>query len=120
MNKFYGPVGYSITSEKLVEDLDTGEMIHTSVWETKIVERQYSGDVINNRVKRGSANSVNSDINISKSISIVADPFAYQNFMNMAYVEWQGIKWEITNIEPQYPRLIIDIGGIYNVNEKET
>jgi hypothetical protein len=32
----------------------------------------------------------------------------------MRYVEFMGTKWKITNIEVQYPRLTLSIGGEYN------
>jgi hypothetical protein len=32
----------------------------------------------------------------------------------MLYVEFMGTKWKITNVEVQYPRLILSVGGVYN------
>jgi hypothetical protein len=32
----------------------------------------------------------------------------------MRYVTYMGLKWRITNIDPQYPRLILTIGGVWN------
>lgn len=32
----------------------------------------------------------------------------------MRYIEFMGAKWKITNIEVQYPRLILTVGGVYN------
>ena len=57
---------------------------------------------------------LNDDVNISNEISIVADPFAYQNFHAMRYVEFMGAKWKISSVEVQYPRLILTVGGVYN------
>ena len=47
-------------------------------------------------------------------ISIIADPFAIQNCSYMAYVEVMGTRWKISDIEVQYPRLILTVGGVYN------
>ena len=60
------------------------------------------------------ANVINDDININNSISIVADPYAYENFHNMRYAILEGVKWKITNVEINRPRLILTIGGVYN------
>ena len=60
------------------------------------------------------SDKVNDDINISNEISIIADPFAYQNFHAMRYVEFMGAKWKISSVEVQYPRLILTVGGVYN------
>lgn len=104
MAKFYGPVGYAETVE-----------IRPGVWDDQITERIYSGDVIRNTSRWStSSDSTNDDLNISNQISIVADPFAYQKFHLMKYVEYMGTRWKITSVEVKYPRLILTIGGIYN------
>ena len=82
--------------------------------EEQIIEREYRGDLIRNTRRMQTAESLNDDINISNEISIVADPYANQNFHSMRYVEFMGAKWKISNVDVQYPRLILSIGGIYN------
>ena len=58
--------------------------------------------------------SINDNLNISNEFSIIADPFAYENFQNMRYIVFMGAKWKITSVEVQYPRLILTVGGVYN------
>ena len=58
--------------------------------------------------------SLNDNLNISNEFSIIADPFAYENFQNMRYIVFMGAKWKITSVEVQYPRLILTVGGVYN------
>lgn len=103
MAKFYGNVGYIKTVE-----------IEPGVWEEQTIAQPYYGDITRNISKYQSSGGVNDDINVSNSISIVADPFANENFQHMRYVEFMGAKWKITNVEVQYPRLILTIGGVYN------
>jgi hypothetical protein len=57
---------------------------------------------------------LNDNITVSNSISIIADPFANQNFHAMRYVNWMGANWKVTNVDVQRPRLILTIGGVYN------
>lgn len=103
MAKFYGAIGFANTVE-------TRPGIH----EEQITEHNYYGDLVKNvRRLQGSA-QVNDDIDVANQISIVADPFAYSNFHSMRYVEFMGAKWKISNIDVQYPRLILTIGGLYN------
>ena len=104
MAKFFGKIGYG---PMLIETVP-------GVWEQQIVEREYFGDLIRNTRRLQSTDQVNDDINISNEISIVADPFAYENFHSMRYVEFMGAKWKVTNIEVQYPRLILSVGGVWN------
>lgn len=103
MGKFYGAIGYASNVE-----------ISPGVWDDVITVRNYSGDVIRNTRQYQSSDTINDNLNISNEISIVADPFAYENFHSMKYVEFMGAKWKISNVEVQYPRLILTIGGVYN------
>ena len=103
MAKFYGEIGF-------------GTSIETSpgVYEDQVTTRNYYGDLIKNTRRLESSGSVNDDINISNQISIVADPYANENFYTMRYVKFMGAKWKISDVEVQYPRLILTIGGVYN------
>jgi hypothetical protein len=103
MAKFYGPIGYAVTVETA-----------PGVWTERIVERNYYGDVIRNTRRLESSGNLNDNINISNEISIVADPFANENFHTMRYVEFMGAKWKITCVEVKYPRLVLTVGGLYN------
>ena len=103
MAKFYGVVGYA----KLEETAP-------GVWQEKIVERSYSGDLGRNTFRVQSSEHLNDNINIANEISIVSDPYANENFHSMRYVEFMGTKWKITNVEVKYPRLILTVGGVYN------
>lgn len=103
MAKFYGKIGYAELKETI-----------PGIWEEQIIEREYRGDLIRNTRRMQTAETLNDDINISNEISIVADPYANQNFHSMRYVEFMGAKWKISNVDVQYPRLILSIGGIYN------
>ena len=106
--KFYGIVGYTETVE------ETGE--REGIWSpVKPIERPYYGDVIRNTRRWDQNNdSINDDLAINNSISILADDFAYKHCYAMKYVKWLGATWKITNVEIQRPRLILTIGGVYN------
>lgn len=103
MAKFYGSVGYAVTEET-----------KPGVWKEQIIERQYYGDITRNTRELRSSDQLNDDVNIANEISIVADPFAYENFHAMRYVTFMGAKWKISKVEVQYPRLILTVGGVYN------
>ena len=103
MAKWFGKIGYAITSET-----------ESGIWEPTIVEKEYYGDLITDRRKRQNSGEVNDNINLANVISIIADPFAIQNCSYMAYAEVMGTRWKISDIEVQYPRLILTVGGVYN------
>jgi hypothetical protein len=103
MAKLFCVIGYAETTETA-----------PGVWSEGITERCYYGDVIRNTQRWQSGETLNDDLIISNKISIVADPFAYQNFHTMRYVKWMGASWKINEIDVQRPRLILTIGGVYN------
>lgn len=101
--KWYGEIGYAKTVET-----------KPGVWAEQITKRNYYGDLIRNARRLQSSGEVNDDVNVANEISIVADPFANENFHSMRYVEFMGAKWKITNVEVRPPRLILSVGGVYN------
>lgn len=104
MAKYYGRIGYA-------------ETIETSpgIWEEKITERTYFGDSTRMSRSLETNDQVNDNINVADEISIVADPFAYQNFHLMRYAEFMGTLWKIKKVDAsQYPRLKLTLGGVYN------
>lgn len=103
MAKFYGVIGYATTVET-----------KPGVWEEQITERKYYGDLIRNTRRLESSGNLNDNVTINNEISIVADPYAYENFHSMRYVKFMGTAWKITSVDVQYPRLILSVGGVYN------
>lgn len=103
MSKWFGKIGYTVTAET-----------EPGLWEETTIEREYFGDMTSDRRKRQSSNEINTNISLANVISIIADSFAYNNCSNIAYVEVMGTKWTISDIEVQYPRLILTIGGVYH------
>ena len=106
MAKWHGKVGY-------VTNVET----EPGIWSAVATEKLYSGDTLSNRIQNVNSNKVNDDFTVANKISIIADPFATQNFHAMRYIEFMGAKWKITNVEVRYPRLILTIGGLYNGDE---
>lgn len=103
MAKYFGVIGYEVTEE-----------VEPGIYVESFIEKQYYGDIIRNSRRLQDANKVNPDVTISNQFSIVADPFANNHFHEMRYIEYMGTKWKITDIEVEYPRLILSVGGIYN------
>ena len=110
MAKFSGKLGYVATIETT-----------PGVWTNKSVERQCYGDILRNTKRVETSGKVNNDIYLNSQISVVADPYARINFRNIAYVLWNGIKWKVTSVDPrQFPRIVLEIGGLYHENETGT
>ena len=44
----------------------------------------------------------------------MADSYAEENFFAIKYVRWMGARWVVTNVEVRRPRLILNLGEVYN------
>ena len=102
MRRFYGAIGY-----------ETREEVRPDVWEpvTKVVN--YYGDILQNDRTLKDDEKVNDNLSVGNRISIVADPYAMNNFFNMKWIEWMGVKWKIRKVEVQAPRLLLSLGEAY-------
>ena len=105
MARFYDVVGYG---ESVETPLGSG------VWVDVITEVPYYGDVIRNTRKLEPGESLNDDIVVSNSISIVADDYAIKHFSKIKYVRWAGTLWTVSSVEVKSPRLIMSLGSVYN------
>lgn len=103
MTKFFGTIGFVRTKETA-----------PGVWTPTTEERSYTGDVTRNYRRFDNGEYLNDNLNITNTISIVADSYAYECMGFMKYIVWMGTKWKISSIEVQRPRLIISMGGVYN------
>lgn len=105
MPKFYGIIGFATQVE---DPPDSG------IWKDQLTKREYYGEILKNSRRLQTTDQVNDNINVDNKISIIADPYAYQNFHSMRYAEFMGARWKISNVEVEYPRLILTLGGVYN------
>lgn len=104
MAKWFGKVGYSESVES-----------EPGVWTQEETVREYFGDVMRNSTRwAGNPESTNDDLTVSSQISIVVDPFAIDKFHSMKWVEFVGTRWKVTSVEPQFPRLLLTLGGPWN------
>lgn len=103
MAKWSGVIGYAVTEET-----------SPGIYEEKIIEHKYTGNVLQNTRRLQSSGQVNDDIEVTNRISIVSNPFARKNFHSMRYISFMGTMWKVSSVDVKYPRLILSIGGVYN------
>lgn len=104
MARFCGEVGYG-------ESVETAPGVYRDV----VIEQLYYGDVLTNtRRMEDSSDSVNSNLSISNSISILADEYANNHFFAIRYVRWSGVCWSVSSVRVASPRLILQLGDVYN------
>ncbi len=109
--KWFGEIGF-LTYER-DPDNPTG-------WLPKMVKETYYGDVLKvYKSDKEISNQIADDITINNRISIIADPFAMNNFHQIKYIEFMGAKWKVTSVDVRYPRLDIYMGSVYKEEEEE-
>lgn len=80
-----------------------------------IVERPYTGNILKNyRRFDQSSEKQNSDLSVSNSISILADLYMRDHFSSIRYIVWNGQKLSAKSVMIDYPRVTIEIGGVYS------
>lgn len=103
--KFIGKIGFWEPSK----ETDPG------IYKPVIVERPYRGDILKDyRRFQPEADKQNEDLVIRNRISIVSDLYMTQHLSSIRYVKWSGVKWKVTSLETIPPRIILDLGGVYN------
>lgn len=103
MAKFYGKIGYTSTTET-----------RPGIWDPVVEEKKYDGDILSYTRRWNNGDKVNDDVSINTQISIVADSYLINKMHCIRYVKMHGVAWEVMSVTPQYPRLLLDLGGEYH------
>lgn len=103
--KFCGKIGFWEGSEEVSPD----------VYKPKIIEKTYTGDVLSSNRGFQSSDTKNGNYTVNNRLSIVSDIYARQNWTSIRYVEWNGKKLKVTDVDiSPYPRIYITVGDVYN------
>lgn len=103
--KFHGIVGFTDTNIETSPD----------VFEPGVIERKYSGDIINAVRRFDRSDHQNDTLRLNNRISILSDLYARQNWGSIIYVIWNGVKLKVESVTLDFPRITLEIGGVYNV-----
>lgn len=106
MAKWCGVLGFAETYED-----------NPGVWKERYVEKKYYGDLLSNYRRIQAPDKVNDDIQINNQISLVANPYAIENFHKIRYATFMGVKWKVDSVEVLYPRLQLTLGGEFNCEQ---
>lgn len=104
--KFSGKVGFWLKDVEM----------KPGVYGPEIVEKTYTGDVFRDTRKFQSVeNQQNENLTVNNRLSIISDLYMQKNWTSIKYVIWNNVKWKVSSIDvSSYPRVILDLGGVYN------
>nr|DAJ87813.1 MAG TPA: hypothetical protein [Caudoviricetes sp.] len=102
MSRFSGKLGFVMTRET-----------EEGVWLEDVVEIPVKGTIRSLWVRNDNNASVNTDLRLTNEISVLMDTKIKTHLETLKYVVWKGSKWEVQSIGVNYPRLTINLGGLY-------
>ena len=103
MAKFSGELGYQL-------EVDIGG----GITESRLSYRKCKGDLLENRRTSQNSNEIVEGVQLANKFSIVANPFLLENLGKLKAIKYLGTPWSITSATYSRPRVIIDVGGVYN------
>lgn len=83
------------------------------VWLENVVELKVKGTIRSLYVRNDNSSSANTNLRLTNEISILMDTKIKSYLETLKYVVWKGSKWEVQSIGVNYPRLTINLGGLY-------
>lgn len=111
--KFSGKLGFWIDDKPKKRGDD--------VYVSNIVEHSATGDILTDSKRYSNVPDQLNDNFISNTrISIVARGYCLKHWMNIRYVVWYGMRFEVTSVQNVYPRVTIELGGIYHGETERT
>lgn len=102
--KYSGNIGFWI------DDVE----IRPGVFKSEMVEKPYTGDIIKSYQHWTGAEHINQNLTLNNKISIIADLYLNQHISSIKYVTYMGTKWRVSSLEINYPRVVIEMGEVYN------
>ena len=102
MSRFSGKLGFVMTQET-----------EEGVWLENITELPAKGTIRSLYVRNDNASSVNTNLRLTNEISVLMDSKIQTYLETLRYVVFKGSKWEVQSVGVNYPRLTINLGGLY-------
>lgn len=108
MAKYYGKIGFATQAET-----------RPGVWEDAIVDRPYKGDVMHSGRRWDQGESINDNVTLTNKFSIISDSYLYSHIPDLRYLTYNKVKFKITSVEIDRPRVTISVGGVYVSGDDE-
>lgn len=102
MSRFSGKLGFVMTRET-----------EEGVWLEDKIEIPAKGTIRSLYVRNDNNASVNTNLRLTNEVSVLMDSKIQIYIETLKYVVWKGSKWEVLSIGVNYPRLTINLGGLY-------
>lgn len=105
MAKWSGIIGFVKTEE---------QPQGSGVWKQIVTHRKYKADVTRASKRIQTAQQVNNNITLNNELSILADPYLIENLYCITFIQFANAWWSVNSVTLDYPRITLEIGGVYN------
>ena len=113
--RYFAKLGYRYTEEQ-----KDSEGRPNGIYKEIYIERPYKAEVMSSGYQNQQGEGINDDYKITNKFSVLAcDAFTLSHLNSIIWIEYLNVKWKVTSVDIQRPRLIISIGGEYNGVEQE-
>lgn len=104
MARFHGNVGFSIHKD----DQETG------IAGDQVIERPYYGTVTENSRRWQGSDTTVDDLIMGNQIVITGNDYAFRHQSAISYVTLMGVRWKVTGMRVNPPKITLTLGGVYN------
>ena len=88
-------------------------------WKEYKIVKPYMGDWKRVESRWNPGSNLIDDKRVNNQLEIISDPFAVTNFTHIRCVKWMGHEWAVTTVTLRPPRIVLEIGGLYNASTEQ-
>lgn len=104
MARFSGVVGFYAGSKE----------VRPSIFEETYEEHTLRGDTLRSGYSQSENQTKYDTLRLTNRVSLIGDTFSFKNYNAIRYVTLNGQSWKVTSVEIERPRLILEIGEVWN------
>lgn len=104
MAVFHDKVGFLISNDN----------VQTGIADYLAVEKPCYGTIPENRRRWVPADQKNDNLVLDVQIEITANTYIRNHIGDIAYVHYLGQYWKVESIRPNFPKVVLSIGGVWN------
>lgn len=83
-------------------------------YSSHFIDRPYKADLLQETDRWQQGDQIHDELTVTNRLSLVADDFAFKQIYLIRYAEMDGVRWRVSSVEVKRPRIILNLGGVFN------
>lgn len=104
MARFSGVVGFYTGQEE----------VRPGIFQEAYEEHRLRGDTLRSGYNQSENQTKYDTLRLNNRVSLLGDTYSFNNINAIRYVTINGQSWKVSSVEIQRPRLILEIGEVWN------